>query len=137
MGVQNRGRCVPTDVSQRTSALPESVHGAKHSGRRHSIVLSKLRKNKSLSISKVTYYMFQCMLCEDEDVWYPPMEVEKDEYETLLEFLASCGFEDEAMFVDRYYKEDKNGPTSYYHLQVDLQQSGKYQSISKFVFDKQ
>lgn len=64
--------------------------------------------------------MFQCMLCEDEDVWYPPMEVEKDEYETLLEFLASCGFEDEAMFVDRYYKEDKNGPTSYYHLQVDF-----------------
>lgn len=81
--------------------------------------------------------MFQCMLWEDEDVWYPPMEVEKDEYETLLEFLASCGFEDEAMFVDRYYKEDKNGPTSYYHLQVDLQQSGKYQSFSKFVFDKQ
>lgn len=79
--------------------------------------------------------MFQCMLCEDEDVWYPPMEVEKDEYETLLEFLASCGFEDEAMFVDRYYKEDKNGPTTYYHLQVDLQQSGKYQSFSKFVFD--
>lgn len=74
------------------------------------------------------FSLFQCMLCEDEDVWYPPMEVEKDEYETLLEFLASCGFEDEALFVDRYYKEDKNGPTSYYHLQVDLQQSGIFKT---------
>ncbi|XP_062617256.1 NACHT and WD repeat domain-containing protein 2-like [Saccostrea cucullata] len=64
-----------------------------------------------------------CMLSEDEEVWYPPLEVEKDEYETLLEFLASCGFEEEALFVDRYYKEDKNGPTSYYYLQVDFQQS--------------
>lgn len=65
------------------------------------------------------------MLCEDEDVWYPPIEVEKDEYETLLEFLASCGFEDEVLFVDRCYKEDKNGPTPYYHLQVDFQQACK------------
>lgn len=96
-----------------------------------------LAKTKVYRYLRLHTYMFQCMLCEDEDVWYPPMEVEKDEYETLLEFLASCGFEDEAMFVDRYYKEDKNGPTSYYHLQVDLQQSGKYQSFSKFVFDKQ
>lgn len=81
------------------------------------------------------FSLSQCMLCEDEDVWYPPMEVEKDEYETLLEFLASCGFEDEAMFVDRYYKEDKNGPTSYYHLQVDLQQSGIFKrKFSTFVF---
>lgn len=85
-----------------------------------------LAKTKVYRYLRLHTYMFQCMLCEDEDVWYPPMEVEKDEYETLLEFLASCGFEDEAMFVDRYYKEDKNGPTSYYHLQVDLQQSGKY-----------
>lgn len=56
------------------------------------------------------------MLCEDEDVWYFFMEVEKDEYEILLEFLVFCGFEDEVMFVDRYYKEDKNGLILYYYL---------------------
>lgn len=56
------------------------------------------------------------MLCEDEDVWYFFMEVEKDEYEILLEFLVFCGFEDEVMFVDRYYKEDKNGFILYYYL---------------------
>ena len=56
--------------------------------------------------------------------YMPPEEIEKDEFETLLVRLAQDGREDDAIFIDKAYKEDTNSAPTLYRLQWPAEITG-------------